>query len=197
MSLQGIQYVNDNSGNPIKAVVDIRLHANEFAAFLQQIAAKERAQTNNNSSNSLFGGGGVTPPNNQNNNASKVNQLLNEARKYIGTPYRTGGTTTSGMDCSGFTMMAFKSIGVNLPRVSGDQTAVGQAIAKNQLQSGDLLFFATTTPGRINHVGIVASVESTGTVKFIHASSSRGVMEADMSLDYWQKAYMTARRVIS
>jgi cell wall-associated NlpC family hydrolase len=197
MSLLGIQYVNDNSGNPIKAVVDIRLHANEFAAFLQQVAAKERAQTNKNSSNSLFGGGGITPPNNQNNNASKVNQLLNEARKYIGTPYRTGGTTTSGMDCSGFTMMAFKSIGVNLPRVSGDQTAVGQAIAKNQLQAGDLLFFATTTPNRINHVGIVASVESNGNVKFLHASSSRGVMEANMSLDYWQKAYMTARRIIS
>jgi len=197
MSLLGIQYVNDNSGNPIKAVVDIRLHANEFAAFLQQVAAKERAQTNKNSSNSLFGGGGITPPNNQNNNVSKVNQLLNESRKYIGTPYRTGGTTTSGMDCSGFTMMAFKSVGVNLPRVSGDQTAVGQAIAKNQLQAGDLLFFATTTPNRINHVGIVASVESNGNVKFLHASSSRGVMEANMSLDYWQKAYMTARRIIS
>lgn len=197
MSLLGIQYVNDNSGNPIKAVVDIRLHASEFAAFLQQIAAKERAQANKNSSNSLFGGGGITPPNNQNNNVAKVNQLLNEARKYIGTPYRTGGTTTSGMDCSGFTMMVFKSIGVNLPRVSGDQTAVGQAIAKNQLQAGDLLFFATTTPNRINHVGIVASVESTGNVSFLHASSSRGVMEANMSLDYWQKAYMTARRVIS
>ncbi len=202
MSLNGIQYINDNNGNPSKAVVDLRLHAAEFNAFLQQIAAKERAQANNNnSSNSLFGGGGnVTPNNNSNaiaNANQKVNALLAEARKYVGTPYRTGGTTTSGMDCSGFTMVAFKAVGVNLPRVSRDQTAVGQTVAKQNLQAGDLMFFATTTPNVINHVGIVSKVEPSGEVKFLHASSSRGVMEATMALDYWQKAYMTARRIVS
>lgn len=196
MSLEGIQYLNDNSGKAIKAVVDLRLHAQEFAAFLQQIAAKERANAaNNQSSNSLFGPN--VPSNNTGAAGTKVQQLLDEARKYIGTPYRTGGTTTSGMDCSGFTMTAFKSININLPRVSRDQTAVGQTIAKQNLQAGDLLFFATTTPNQINHVAIVSKVEPNGEVKFLHASSSRGVMEASMSLDYWQKAYMTARRVIA
>lgn len=198
--MKGIQYINDNAGNPIKVVVDLQLYGKEFALFLQQLSAKYE-NTNSNASNSLFGGDNQTRPSGDvvgpigNNSSSKVGRLLQTAQSFVGTPYRTGGTTSSGMDCSGFTQTVFNAIGIKLPRVSRDQSTVGQAISKNALQVGDLLFFATSTPNVINHVAVVSNT-SGGTVKFLHASTSRGVMEADLALDYYQKAYMTARRVL-
>lgn len=203
--MKGIQYVNDSNGNPIKAVVDLSLYSKEFALFLQQLAAKYENTNSAYTSPSLFSnkttptgdvstyvGGNTT---NSNAPTAFMDKLLQTARTFIGTPYRTGGTTNSGMDCSGLTMTVYKSVGVNLPRVSRDQATVGQAVGKNELQRGDLLFFATGTPGVINHVGVVSDTTS-GTVKFIHASTSRGVMEADLSQDYYQKTYMAARRVV-
>jgi cell wall-associated NlpC family hydrolase len=205
--MKGIQYLNDASGNPVRVVVDLQLYGREFALFLQQLEAKyEPKTTNSQAASSIFTNvrppvvGDVTSAISSNFpsvsvGGSKVEKLLQTARSYIGTPYVTGGTTSSGMDCSGFTMVCFQSIGIALPRVSRDQTGVGLAVNRENIQAGDLMFFATTTPGRINHVGIASNVGG-GTVKFLHASSSRGIMEADMSLDYWKKAYMTARRVI-
>ncbi len=196
--MKGIQYINDNTGKPIKVVLDLQLYGKEFALFLQQLSQKYE-NTNSNASNSVFGGdnspprpsGDVVAPMGN----SKVSKLLQSAQSFVGTPYRTGGTTSSGMDCSGFTQTVFSIIGIKLPRVSRDQSTVGQAISKNALQVGDLLFFATSTPNVINHVAVVSNT-SGGAVKFLHASTSRGVMEADLALDYYQKAYMTARRVM-
>lgn len=202
--MKGIQYVNDSNGNPIKAVVDLSLYSKEFALFLQQLAAKYENTNSAYVSPSLFSNKTTTTgdvsahvgSNVANNTPTAfIDKLLQTARTFIGTPYRTGGTTNSGMDCSGLTMTVYKSVGVNLPRVSRDQATVGQAVGKNELQRGDLLFFATGTPGVINHVGVVSDT-TTGTVKFIHASTSRGVMEADLSQDYYQKTYMAARRVV-
>jgi cell wall-associated NlpC family hydrolase len=87
-------------------------------------------------------------------------------------------------------------IGLNIPRVSRDQATIGTAVSFQDVQAGDLIFFATGTPNYINHVGVISEVAG-GEVKFIHASSSKGVMESSMSLDYWRKAYMTARRVLA
>lgn len=195
MNLKGLQYLADNQGNKVKVVVDLTLYGKEFAVFAAELAKK---YANTTTSNSPFDTNTTSPPPTTNANSSrqaKVDGLLNTARTYIGTPYVTGGTTKSGMDCSGFTMVAFSSINVVLPRVSRDQASVGTAVAKNQIQPGDLMYFSTTTPGVVNHVGIASQVKPNGEVLFIHASSSRGVMEATMSLDYWQKAYMGARRV--
>ena len=125
----------------------------------------------------------------------KVNGLIQAAQKFYCTPYRTGGTTASGMDCSGLTQTIFKLIGVNIPRVSRDQARIGSAIGYSDMQAGDLIFFATGTPNYINHEGVVSS-NNGQEIKFIHASSSKGVMESSMSLDYWRRAYMSARRVI-
>lgn len=205
--MRGIQYIYDNAGNKVKVVVDLGRYEREFAIFLDQLSKQDNStytsnSNNNSSSNSSnntvsgdvithIGGGSAA-----NARTLKLKALIQTAFSYEGVSYRTGGTTRSGMDCSGFTQTSFKAIGVNLPRVSRDQATVGQAVSSNSLQQGDLLFFATGTPGRINHVGIVSDTSNSSGIKFIHASSSRGIMETTMAIDYWKRAYMTARRVV-
>lgn len=122
-----------------------------------------------------------------------VSSIINEANSYIGTPYRFGGTTRRGIDCSAFMQKIYDAAGVNLPRVSSNQAKIGIPISKSDLQKGDLIFFSTTSRNRITHVGMVVGVEG-GNVKFIHAASSRGVSIASLSNAYWKKRYRFARR---
>lgn len=200
MRLRGIQFIYDNQGKKISAVVDLRRYEKEFAVFLQELADKRSGRTSTNpvigDTTSVVGSGGNNSGSTVNARKLKIDALLKTARSYYGVPYRTGGISHSGMDCSGFTQTSFKSIGVNLPRVSRDQALVGQAISKSQLQAGDLVFFATGTPGRINHVGIVTDARNADAIRFIHASSSRGIMETSMGINYWIRAYVKSRRVV-
>lgn len=201
MRLRGIQFIYDNQGNKISAVVDLRRYEKEFAVFLQELSKKKSGRRTSSTpvvgdTTRVVGSTGNRSGSSLNARKLKKDALLKTARSYYGVPYRTGGTSHSGMDCSGFTQTSFKSIGVNLPRVSRDQALIGQAVSKSQLEPGDLVFFATGTPGRVNHVGIVTDASNPDAIRFIHASSSRGIMETSMGINYWIRAYVKGRRVV-
>ena len=125
---------------------------------------------------------------------SKVNTIIQKARSYTGVPYKWGGTTRSGMDCSGLLLNAFKSIGMTIPRTAAEQSRYGTKVRKKHLKPGDWVFFAAGKKRRkVTHVGMVTVVKG-HTIKFIHASSSLGVVEATLTSNYYQKIYRGARR---
>lgn len=127
----------------------------------------------------------------------KVDKVITTARSYIGTPYKYGGTTRAGMDCSALLINSFRTVEITLPRSSEDQSRVGKEIKKREIQPGDLVFFATgKRKKQVTHVGLVTECKSGDNVKFIHASSSLGVVETNLYAEYYVKRYRGARRVI-
>ncbi|MFN3020184.1 C40 family peptidase [Chryseobacterium sp. TY3] len=125
-----------------------------------------------------------------------IDSILDEASTYLGTPYRYGGTTRSGIDCSAFVLSVFgAAAGVNLPRVAAAQSQEGDSVDKSELKKGDLVFFSHGR-GRISHVGIVEEVDENGEVKFIHSATSRGVMVSSLNDKYWGPRYRFAKRIL-
>ncbi|ASW75191.1 hydrolase Nlp/P60 [Chryseobacterium piperi] len=125
-----------------------------------------------------------------------IDNILTEAETYLGTPYRYGGTTRNGIDCSAFVLSVFgAAAGLSLPRVAASQSHEGERIAKEDLQKGDLIFFSHGR--RISHVGIVESVSEEGEIKFIHAATSKGVMISSLNDSYWGPKFRFAKRVIN
>jgi hypothetical protein len=129
----------------------------------------------------------------------EIEQLANfSLYKFIenwwGTPYKMGGTTKQGIDCSGFVSQLFSSVyGMNVPRNSSAQQQFAVPINKNQIQEGDLVFFNTNRRKKrdyVSHVGIYLHNN-----KFVHASTSSGVMISDLTESYWEKHFVDTRRV--
>ena len=123
-------------------------------------------------------------------------QVVDNAFDFLGTPYRYGGTTSRGMDCSWLLYTAFLMEGISLPRQSADLARLGYKLSLKQVQPGDLLFFWTgKSRARINHVGLVVRLEK-DQIFFIHASSSNGVMVSELDHLYWMDHFVMARRVL-
>jgi len=117
-------------------------------------------------------------------------KMFSFIESWYGTPYRYGGFSKDGIDCSGFTQTFFTNLyKLNIPRIAAEQFNQSKRISKKQLQEGDLVFFKTS--GRsISHVGVYLRNN-----KFVHASTSSGVMISDLDEDYFSRRYAGAGRV--
>ncbi|MCA1801164.1 MAG: NlpC/P60 family protein [Rhodothermaceae bacterium] len=117
-------------------------------------------------------------------------RLLKAFDHWKGVPYRLGGQTTSGVDCSAFIMLVYRDqFNMNLPRTTDQQLNFGQQVSANRLRIGDLVFFQTGRNTR--HVGILLRDG-----RFMHASTSQGVMISHLSETYWNQRFIQARRVM-
>ncbi|MEZ5066115.1 MAG: NlpC/P60 family protein [bacterium] len=112
------------------------------------------------------------------------------ATSWLGTPYRYGGVDARGIDCSALVRNVFADLGMNLPRTTAAQQGIGRTVAPGEIRAGDLLFFRLGS-GRVNHVGLAL-----GPDRFIHASSSRGVVVDRRQDAYFARRFAQARRVL-
>lgn len=125
---------------------------------------------------------------------AKIDLVVSTARSLLGTPYVWGGESPSegGFDCSGFTQYVYRRAGYTLNRVSADQAVQGVAVSRANLRPGDLVFFSFQQNSTINHVGIYI-----GNGQMIHSPKTGDVVKTtDITTDYWQSRFMTARRII-
>ena len=127
---------------------------------------------------------------------SKADLLVDKASQYIGIKYKYGGTTPNGFDCSGLMCTTFKEIDLSLPRTSSAQANYGEKIKMNESQKGDLIFFATGRKNRISHVGMITEVNE-DEIKFIHASTSSGVMISSSKEPYYAERIIQVNRVLN
>ncbi|KAA3615536.1 MAG: NlpC/P60 family protein [Calditrichaeota bacterium] len=117
--------------------------------------------------------------------------LATELRPFLNTPYKYGGESPQGADCSGLVKKVFENgFDISLPHKASYQYALGRSIAANRLIAGDLVFFYEKRNRNIGHVGIYL-----GQRRFIHSMSKRGVVISNLHEGYWKKYYAGARRI--
>jgi cell wall-associated NlpC family hydrolase len=119
---------------------------------------------------------------------AQANALWDVFQRYEGAPYRYGGTTADGFDCSGFINAAYQeALGQSLPRTTSQMLRQGQPVPTHQIQPGDIVFFRIG--GKEQHAGIYMGDE-----RFIHASTSVGVTLSHLNGYYWANRFTEARR---
>jgi cell wall-associated NlpC family hydrolase len=128
---------------------------------------------------------------------SREHQTLDEANlskeieSYLGVPYRWGGTTREGMDCSGFVGTIYRdALDLKLPRSAKMMYRQGKYVQKEKLEFGDLVFFKNIESSGVSHVGIYV-----GNNEFAHASTTKGVTISNLNETYYRQRYVGARRV--
>ncbi|CAA0143167.1 C40 family peptidase [Tenacibaculum maritimum] len=128
--------------------------------------------------------------------ASIADKIVWTAVSYKGVPYKYAGSNRKGMDCSGLIYTSFKSRNIDLPRTSRQMYEKGYLVRLKEVKRGDLLFFKTTNKrGKVNHVGLVTSIKNSE-IRFIHSTSSKGVIVSSLKESYWKKAFVKAKRLL-
>ena len=120
-------------------------------------------------------------------------ELADFAQQYVGTPYRWGGASPAGFDCTGFVMWVYSQFGVSMPHNEAGQMASGERVSADDLQPGDVLIFANTYRAGLSHTGIYV-----GDGEFVHAADERhGVTVSALWDSYWGPRLVGATRAIS
>lgn len=129
---------------------------------------------------------------------SAQNDVVEYGKKYLNTPYRYGGNGPNSFDCSGYTSFVFRKFGYKLNASSAGQARQGEAITNiKDLEVGDLVFFeGNRRNGSVGHVGIVSDIHRNGRFRFIHASTSNGVIISSSEEPYYKARYLRGGRVI-
>jgi len=136
---------------------------------------------------------------NDSRNDIQRDKIVNYAKKQIGVKYKyAGNTPKEGFDCSGFTKYVYSNFGYEVPRRSVDYQNTGKKINVKDVKKGDILLFTGSNKNKrvTGHVAIVVSNEK-GNIKFVHASSSRGIVISDMSVTYYKERILGARQIIN
>lgn len=127
---------------------------------------------------------------------AKADFLISKASDNLGTRYRSGGTTSKGFDCSGLMFTTFKELDITLPRSSHEMAKYGFEVPKSKAQKGDLIFFTTNRRRTISHVGMITEVTD-NEIKFIHSSTSSGVIISSSNEDYYSRRFVQINRVLN
>jgi cell wall-associated NlpC family hydrolase len=124
-----------------------------------------------------------------------INNVIDYAHTLEGTPYKWGGTTPAGFDCSGFVQHVFAHSGVKIPRMPADMAAMSEKVDVKNLRSGDLVYFkgSNVSSSEIGHVALVISANG-GDFKMIHATSKGVLVNSFSDYDYWKIRYLFATR---
>ena len=127
----------------------------------------------------------------------EIPKVVEVARTYSGTPYRSGGNDKNGIDCSGLICSVYSEIGVKVPRISWQQSEFGSEVNQiSDIKPGDWVFFVPEAgkEGYVSHAGIVTDVRNDDEIIFIHASTSRGVREDNLFSTYFKGRFVKAMR---
>jgi peptidoglycan endopeptidase LytE len=126
---------------------------------------------------------------------TKAEFLITTASENIGVRYRSGGTSKEGFDCSGLMINTFSAYDIKLPRSSSEMARFGSNVNASEAQKGDLIFFATMGKGRVSHVGMITEIIG-DEIKFIHSSTSAGVIISSNKEAYYAKRFVKINRVL-
>ena len=126
-----------------------------------------------------------------------IEDLVDTATENIGVQYKYAGTTKAGFDCSGLIYNIFSSYNITLPHSSYEQSKLGTIVNRNreEAKKGDLIFFKTNSKSKINHVGMVIEVND-DEIKFIHASTSKGVIISSTKESYYNRTFAQLNRIL-